>query len=450
MKQTAKYAPAPDLPLIASGLRRYFLDRHKVDVVQVIGEDAFRSGLFHAVRQCGRVPMAESDQLNKAIMQEARAQLIAMMQNLQEPRGDREGNRAPEDAAVQGTRASSELGPDSLPKQEDTDEAFMHRLQAIELQRRAQDASIIAIANQKNQNAGPTTLPTTNTLPLPGNQMNAQSLPNTNTNANAAAMSPSHSTPASPAMPATISSNSLVSPLPPAPIVIPAPIIRGRVLSLSSTHRAWTQPGAAARASFTWNGPLPAVKDASYVAVAAVQTPAYVLDRHPSLVLRIRGVADTETQTYLLPDLNASSRKWATWRPCESSARYIYPMPTPWTLTLLDNFQQAVAMGADSVQGRLEGAVLTVARTGEAAAIEKGEVLWIGGAARAQVMSVTRHDENKEARIELRGVDGSAFVDRAPNVATPVMGPQRRPAAPRDVDILREDAQWHVMIEVQT
>jgi len=219
-----------------------------------------------------------------------------------------------------------------------------------------------------------------------------------------------------------------------APIILPTPIIRGRVLSLNSANRPWAQ--APLRSTFTWNGPLPAMKDASYVAVTAVQTPAYVLDRHPSLVLRIKGVGDGETQTVLLPDLNASSRKWATWRPCEASTRYIYPLPTPWTVSLLDNYQQPVAMGADDVRGRLMGSVLYLPSAGEAAGIEKSEMLWIDGPQkRAQVAAVAT--EGGAGGAEERRLELSLSV--APTV---------RPET-RMVDVLREEAQWCAFVEIQ-
>jgi len=110
--------------------------------------------------------------------------------------------------------------------------------------------------------------------------------------------------------------------------------------------RPWTYQRD--RAVITWPGPLPAMSDASHVAIAAVLLPASLASSFahtPFIILRVTGVGDAITECILV---RGADTTWGTtFAPVEAGARFIRPIPTPWTLEVLDWTGHRLDLGQD-------------------------------------------------------------------------------------------------------
>lgn len=128
-------------------------------------------------------------------------------------------------------------------------------------------------------------------------------------------------------------------------LVIPIPDKRGRILPISSRSRTLTR--FPQRSAFVWPGPIP-TSNSTHVAIAAVQTPSFVLDITGFIVVHITGANESKTQCVLLPSASTTARA-ITWLPCSPATRFIKPVPTPWTLQLLNAFGERIDLGSDDI-----------------------------------------------------------------------------------------------------
>ena len=267
------------LQRIALGLQMYFKEKQFMDVISVVGTEAFKRTLAQATRNAMQSqPSASIEVLSRFVMQDARNALLQMI-----------NTAPPQESQSQPT---------------DPDQDFMSRLSILETQRR-----IETVQQSLTSSNSPTPTPIS-TIPM------------------------------------------MLSP--PAPIIVPLPIKRGRIFPISSQSRDWAHLHE--RAIFSWPGPLPPRSqqdDALHVAIAAVQTPAFVVDITSFVTLHISGVGDGTTHCVLLPQPIYPNAKWINWMPCSPETRYIRSIPTPWTFQLLDSSGERLHMGADGMKGRL-------------------------------------------------------------------------------------------------
>jgi hypothetical protein len=124
------------------------------------------------------------------------------------------------------------------------------------------------------------------------------------------------------------------------------------------------------------------MSDASHVAIAAVLLPASLASSFahtPFIILRVTGVGDAITECILV---RGADTTWGmTFAPVEANARFIRPIPTPWTLEVLDWTGHRLDLGQD---GFLWKEVMGVA-TGVA---KSTDVLVTGSGQRVTLASV--------------------------------------------------------------
>jgi hypothetical protein len=124
------------------------------------------------------------------------------------------------------------------------------------------------------------------------------------------------------------------------------------------------------------------MKDASHVAVAAVQTPAFAMSLTPYITVRIIGVGEAMSQCVLLPSATTGGTGgtcgWVTWMPCSPATRFIRPVPTPWTLEVLDARGERLALGEDNKTGRVNNNSMLMELTQDAwLAFAPGDLVYV-------------------------------------------------------------------------
>ena len=248
--------------------------------------------------------------MSRAAMQEARDLLV---QDLRDSRDLQVAAALPEQSPSPIPNLQnyphSPINQEPVPQTHqppDPSQDFISRLAVLETQRRVETpavpTAISPVISPATSPATSTSSPLPSTFPLPS-QSNYLSLLTSNTTN--------------------------------VPIFIPAPDKRGRIFPITSISRAWAyQPE---RSAFVWPGPIP-TSNGTHVALAAVQTPAFVQDMTSFIIVHVSGVGDATTQCVFLPSAANANTKWTTWLPCSPATRFIKPVPTPWNLQLLDAF----------------------------------------------------------------------------------------------------------------
>jgi len=295
---------------LASAVQRFFKDKHDVDVVALVGADSFRSALWHAIQTVyGRPESKSADEvgrapeLHRAILSDTIRALRALIMSEEQQAPVQQSQPQPEQP--QQPQQPQQSAPLFHPAESaDPEQAFFDRLQALETERRLATAATPAVKLQPAFDDGPM------------GQEGLGSLP--------------------------------------APIVVAAPAPaqgqsraqRGRIVPILSMKRPWTYQRD--RAVITWPGPLPAMSDASHVAIAAVLLPASLASSFahtPFIILRVTGVGDAITECILV---RGADTTWGTtFAPVEANARFIRPIPTPWTLEVLNWTGHRLDLGQD-------------------------------------------------------------------------------------------------------
>jgi len=366
------------LQRVSSALQSYYKDKHNTDISQAVGHDVFRMILMQAVKTVtAATPNAALDVLSRGVLQEARS----LLTRLGPVKPQFEQVEPQQVIAQQQQQYQTQEPMFDLQQQQqatDPDQDFNDRLQSLETQRRVVGQAVLPQVNATTSAvvvAGPT---------APAPNYSAQAF---------------------------------------TPIVIPAHEKRGRILPISSLSRAFVyQPE---RAMFTWPGPLPPMKDASHVAVAAVQTPAFVASLTPYITVRIIGVGEAMSQCVLLPSNTGAT--WATWMPCSPATRFIRPVPTPWTLELLDARGDRLALGEDNKTGRVNMQNQRIELSDDAwTAFSLGDLVYVESGARSQRARVTGQKEM---------VLSKTF--------------QGQIASSEDVPLMNETRQWTLFLELE-
>lgn len=282
---------------LATAVQRFFKDKHDCDIVNVVGADPFRSALGQSVQNVYGRPesnKAEEAELHRAVMAET---IRALRTLVMEDRSLHEVASAPQ--VISRTESP------------DPEQAFFDRLQALEAERRwVRDAAASA--------AGTST--TTNLQSAVGFEDDVQGLQGL-------------AQPHAPSKMTTILPQQSLAP-------------RGRIVPVLSMKRAWTYQ--CDRAIITWSGPLPSMSDASHVAIAAVLMPSSLSCHYahtPFVIMRVTGVGDAITECIMVRGVDSA---WgATFNPVHKHVRFIKPVPTPWTIEVLDWTGHRLDLGKD-------------------------------------------------------------------------------------------------------
>lgn len=155
-------------------------------------------------------------------------------------------------------------------------------------------------------------------------------------------------TPAAPAAPATEPSVTTSVPIPAqvATVFMPAPPRKGFPLILQGMERPWMY--SPDRASWVWAGPFPSLADSGNTKVCCMLLPKHVAETSPFVVVQIQGAGGQLVSCALVPDGVGGRRGWDTWRPCMESMGYIPSVACPWTIRILGADANLLALGHDS------------------------------------------------------------------------------------------------------
>lgn len=194
--------------------------------------------------------------------------------------------------------------------EEDTEDAFVKKLQELELQRSA------AIA-PKDQASGPVTK-------QPSSSMQSSS-----------------------------SSSYLTSPLPQAPppsapTVLYVPTITNvsklsKTIVIHSAERLWDYFHD--RNTFMWAGPTP---DSSSLCVASLILPSVVASLTPVVELHIQGAGGQQIDIHCVCSHRTGST-WDTWKPASLNEASLRTIACPWNIQLRDVLHKPLDLGADGI-----------------------------------------------------------------------------------------------------
>lgn len=344
--------------MLSGGLQKYFTEKQNIDIYAVVGTSTFQRTIANAVKKA--LQSAPPSASVETVLRAAMQDARSILLNMCQAAPPPSPTPTPTPA---------------LPQETDPQQDFMSRLAHLETQRRAESSVVSSPPVSENQNQN-------------------QSIP--------------ASTPTLHSMP---------------PIVVPLPDKRGRIFPITSASREWSyQPD---RACFVWPGPLPPrskQEDASHIALAAIQTPAFVQGLTPFVTVRVTGVGDASASCVFLPQSGSGGGggKWTTWYPCSPATRFIRHVPTPWTVELLDSFGERVELGADDSTCRLDESM-------------------------THVTPSSHHTYGDILRI---GTIGRARVGQAPPYIVKILQKQKIGMS-GDLPVLNEMMQWCVFLELE-
>jgi len=128
-------------------------------------------------------------------------------------------------------------------------------------------------------------------------------------------------------------------------IYMPSPPKIGKEIYIHSWQREWIY--SAARSVYTWNGPLPQMPDA-LARIGCWIGPTAILQKAPSLVVRIQGAGGETQDVGLIPSYTCSY--YAIYKPALESLGYIRVFGLPWRITLMTTDERVIDLGMDGDQ----------------------------------------------------------------------------------------------------
>ena len=125
-------------------------------------------------------------------------------------------------------------------------------------------------------------------------------------------------------------------------IYMPAPPKIGKEIYIHSWQREWMY--SASRSVYTWNGPLPQMQD-TLARIGCWIGPTAILQKAPSLMIRIQGAGGETQDVGLIPSYTCSY--YAIYKPALESLGYIRVFGLPWRITLMTTDERVIDLGMD-------------------------------------------------------------------------------------------------------
>lgn len=279
------------------------------------------------------------------------------------------------------------LGPSSSQIDEDNDEgdegeSFMDKLQQLEIQRS------LATGQQGNKDGG--------AAAGGGAGLDVGAL-RSMTDVLGSKVAPMSTTGAAGAVTATV--------------FLQPPIKRGKEFAVRSWDRPWTMESARARNGVRVSH-VPFIRDTS-TQILFAYLPRSFCATTPYVVLQIQGATGQIFQSYLFPEVNASSGSacggpWVALRPGSKSLGYVTPLALPWTVSFLEADGSVLDMGTDGqwLEYDTEQRMHRFSGNGGSRAAQ-GDVLW---AYVGNELKRTRVIETKEDCLRIEGIHKSCQV----------------------------------------